>query len=63
MKIKAHSVRAAATTYAVLKGVEVRHILEAADWATPTTFIDYYFRPGTGPGQEFATSVLKSASR
>ena len=62
MKIKAHSVRAAATTYAVLKGVEVRHILEA-DWATPTTFIDYYFRPGTGPGQEFATSVLKSASR
>ena len=61
MNIKAHSVRAAATTYAILKGVEVRHILEAADWATPTTFIDYYFRPGSGPGQEFASSVLKAA--
>ena len=63
MKIKAHSVRAAATTYALLKGVEVRHILEAADWASPTTFIDFYFRPGSGPGQEFASSVLKATER
>ena len=61
--IKAHSVRAASTTYALLKGVEVKHILEAADWATPTTFIDYYFRPGSGPGQAFAASVLKAAGK
>ena len=63
MCIKAHSVRAASTTYALLKGVEVKHILEAADWATPTTFIDYYFRPGSGPGQAFAASVLKAAGK
>ena len=63
MKIKAHSVRAAATTYALLKGVEIRHILEAADWASPTTFIDFYFKPGSGPGQEFASSVLKATER
>ena len=61
--VKAHSVRSAATTFAFLKGVRVQHILEAADWASPTTFINHYFRPGEGPGQEFAASVLKGSKQ
>ena len=43
MEIKAHSARAAATTHALLRGVEVQHILEAAYWASPSTFIETYF--------------------
>ena len=62
-RIKAHSVRSAATTYALLKGVNIEHILQAADWASPTTFINHYFRPGEGPGQSFAASILRKESQ
>ena len=60
LKLNAHSVRSVATTYAILKGVSIQHILEAADWATATTFVNHYFKPGTGEGQAFAAAVLKA---
>ena len=50
VNIEAHSVRSAATTYALLKGVQVQHIMEAADFASLNTFINHYFRSGIAPG-------------
>ena len=62
LKMNAHSVRSVATTYAMLKGIGIQHILEAADWASSTTFINHYFKPGSGEGQAFAAAVLRAVS-
>ena len=62
LKMNAHSVRSVATTYAMMKGVAIQHILEAADWSSTTTFVNHYFKPGSGEGQAFASAVLKAVT-
>ena len=42
---KAHSVRGAATTAALKKGVSINDILQTADWSTDSTFRRFYYRP------------------
>ena len=42
---KAHSVRGAAATAALNKGVTLADILQAADWSSDTTFRRFYYRP------------------
>ena len=41
---KAHSVRGAAATVALNKGVTLAGILQAADWSSDTTFRRFYYR-------------------
>ena len=43
--LKAHSVRGAAATAALNKGVTLADILQAADWSSDTTFRRFYYRP------------------
>ena len=62
LKMNAHSVRLVATTYAMLKGVGIQHILDAADWSSTPTFINHYFKPGSGEGQAFAEVILKAVA-
>ena len=42
---KAHSVRGAATSAALAKGVSIQDILDTADWSTDSTFRRFYYRP------------------
>ena len=42
---KPHSVRGAATTAALKKGISIQDILQTADWSTDSTFRRFYYRP------------------
>ena len=42
---KAHSVRSASSTAAVVKRVLIEDILHTADWSTDSTFQRFYYRP------------------
>jgi len=53
----AHSTRGAATSAAANR-LEVRDILETADWARETTFNKFY-RRAVSPTERFAKAVLK----
>jgi integrase len=41
-KVKAHSTRAQAATWAVFKGASVEEVMKAADWRQKSTFIKHY---------------------
>ena len=60
LKMNAHTTRAVSTTYAISKGVNIKHVIEAADWAAANTFINFYYKPGGAPGQQFAGAVLRA---
>ena len=42
MTVRAHSTRGMASSVALLSGVSLQEICEAAGWATPHTFICFY---------------------
>ena len=42
--IKAHEVRAISTSLALVRGVALHKVLQAAYWHSQTTFINYYLR-------------------
>lgn len=44
LKINAHSTRAIAPTWALYKGASTKSILDAADWASESTFAKFYLR-------------------
>ena len=43
-KVKAHDVRAMATSLAFVKNVSVKNILEAANWRSKSVFADVYLK-------------------
>lgn len=40
--LRAHSTRGMATSWALFRGVSIKEIFEAANWATPHTFSRFY---------------------
>lgn len=55
---KAHSFRAATTSTALLKGVNIKSILETAGWANAKTFEKFYLKPVVIGEKMFAHCVL-----
>lgn len=43
-KVRAHSTRAIAPSWALYNGASTKAIIEAADWATESTFVKHYLR-------------------
>ena len=57
---KAHSTRAAATTAAQRKGVDVKDILKVAGWSREATFAKFYNKPLSNESDsKFANAVLR----
>ena len=54
---KAHSVRGAATSAALAKGVTIEEILRTADWSSDSTFRRFYYRPSRD--NVFSRTVLQ----
>lgn len=55
---KAHSVRSASTTAAANAFVPLATIMSMADWASPSTFRTFYYKPSIN--REYAVKVLSS---
>ena len=41
-KLRAHSTRGVATSWALTRGVSVQEICDSANWSSPSTFVSYY---------------------
>ena len=44
LKVNAHSTRAIAPSWALYKGATTKSILDAADWSSESTFVNFYLR-------------------
>ena len=44
MRVNTHSTRAIAASWALYKGASIKTIIEAADWASESTFVKFYLR-------------------
>ena len=60
--IRAHSTRSVSTTVAFARGVSVANILKAADWASASTFSQFYLKEWENWRTSFAGGVLGTGS-
>ena len=58
--LRAHSTRAIAPNWAAMNGVNLKHILEAADWRRSSTFAKFYLRDMSEDRGAFGRAVLSA---
>ena len=63
VKVRAHDVKALSTSWALFQGVSVNDIMEAASWASSSTFSSFYLKNVVKERGEFSRAVLLSAGR
>ena len=60
--VRAHDVRAHASSVAWFKGVPLADIMKAAAWKTPSSFVSAYLTNIVSPEGSFATTVLRGST-
>jgi len=61
LKCKAHDVRGLSSSWALVKGVPLENIMQAANWKSDSTFSAFYMRDVSGQSSQFARAVLSSS--
>lgn len=59
----AHDTRSISTSWALLEGVPLQDILEAASWKTESTFTAYYVRDMVASRSDFSRTVIAAAAK
>ena len=57
-KVKGHSTRSTATSWALLQGASISSIVRAADWSSTNVFAYHYLRELRREREEFSSTVL-----
>ena len=57
-KVKGHSTRSTATSWALLQGASISSIVRAADWSSTNVFANHYLRELRREREEFSSTVL-----
>ena len=56
-QFSAHSIRGAASTAAVMKGMSISEVLRIADWSSDNVFKTFYFKPTDTRPQSFLNTI------
>ena len=54
----AHSIRGAASTAAVMKGMTISDVLRIADWSSDNVFKNFYFKPTDNRQQSLLSTIM-----
>ena len=60
LEFSAHSIRGAASTAAVMKGLSISEVLRIADWSSDNVFKTFYFKPTDTRPQSFLNTIVNN---